>query len=67
MITLECPNCSRKLGVAREATDPPGAVRAVLQCDLCDDGDRHSPEFFGADGKWIHPLAHLTDQEGQNR
>jgi hypothetical protein len=59
-ITLECPNCGRKLAVDRDPTDPPTAVRAELQCDRCDDGDRHSPEFFDADGKSLHPTEHLS-------
>jgi hypothetical protein len=45
--------------VHREDTDPPTAVRATLQCDRCDDGDFHSPEFFDGDGKWVNPVEHL--------
>lgn len=54
-ITFECPDCKRRLLVDRDETDPPNAVRAVLQCDRCDDGDRHSPEFFDANGVWVNP------------
>lgn len=58
-ITFACPDCKRENPeVARIDTDPPNAVRVVLQCNYCDDGDRHSPEFFDSDGKWVHPLNH---------
>jgi hypothetical protein len=59
LMTLECPDCGRAICVARDDTDPPSAVRAVLQCNLCDDGDRHSPEFFDGEGSWVHPTQHL--------
>ena len=68
MIVLECPNCGRAMLIASDDTDPPEAVRAVLQCDRCDDGDRHSPEFFDAAGQWINPVEHirLREQEAKS-
>ena len=62
MMVLACPDCGREVVVEREETDPPPAVRAVLQCDLCDDGDRHSPEFFDGTGAWVNPVTHLISQ-----
>jgi hypothetical protein len=56
MIVLECPDCGREAVIDREPSDPEAAVRCVLQCDRCDDGDRHSPEFFDGAGKWVHPF-----------
>lgn len=58
-ITFECPDCGRTLLVDREFNDPPGAAKARLQCDRCDDNDRHSPEYYDADGKWIDPMQHI--------
>lgn len=50
-LTMECPTCKRVMtDVTREATDPPSAVRVVLICPNCDDGDRHSPTYFDATG-----------------
>ena len=60
LIVLECPDCGRATPVDRDNTDPPTAVKAVLQCDRCDDGDRHSPEYFDAAGKWVNPVDHLV-------
>lgn len=60
-ITFICPRCKRhNPEIRRIATDPPNAVCAVLVCNFCDDGDFHSPEFFDADGKWVHPVEHLA-------
>lgn len=53
-ITIECPDCSRTMLIDRDRTDPSMAVRLRLQCDQCDDGDFHSPEYVDADG-WPVP------------
>lgn len=63
LIVLKCPDCEREIAVSRDDTDPPTATRAELQCNLCDDGDRHSPEYFDAAGKWVDPVAHLRAQQ----
>lgn len=55
LMVLECPDCGREAAVVRDDTDPPAAVRAKLQCDRCDDGDRHSPEYYDGEGRWVHP------------
>jgi len=59
-MVLECPYCRREVVVDRDATDPPAAVRAKLQCDRCSDGDFHSPEFFDGNGAWVNPVEHLS-------
>ena len=64
MMVLACPDCGREIVVERDETDPPAAVRAVLQCNLCDDGDRHEPQFFDGAGAWVHPLEHLLKSQG---
>lgn len=54
VITLECPKCRRLMpDSAREATDPPSAVRVVIICNRCDDGDFHEPTFFDPSGKEV--------------
>jgi hypothetical protein len=63
MMVLSCPDCGREAVVERDDTDPPDAVRASLQCNRCDDGDRHSPEFFDGEGKWVDPVAHLAARQ----
>ena len=65
-IALVCPDCARAMPVVRDDSDPPTAVKAVLQCDRCDDGDRHSPEFYDAAGAWVHPVAHIAAQIREN-
>lgn len=60
-IMLHCPNCDREMMVARVDTDPPDAVVARIQCDRCDDGGTHSPEFYDAAGSWVDPVAHLQE------
>jgi hypothetical protein len=48
--------------VARLKEDPPNAVRADLQCNRCDDGDRHAPEYFDANDRWINPVEQARAQ-----
>lgn len=59
-IVLWCPDCGREVSVSRVEMDPPSAVRARLQCDRCDDGDFHSPDYTDADGRWVDPVAYLS-------
>lgn len=63
LFTLICPDCGRQQCVERDETDPPTAVGARLQCDRCDDGDRHAPEYFDAAMKWVHPTEHLAPRD----
>lgn len=64
-LTMECPRCKRLMAdVAREPTDPSRAVRVVLICPDCDDGDRHTPTFFDAEGRevlWFEGLEPAPD------
>lgn len=58
-IAFECPDCGRTMEADRN-DDPPTAVKGMLQCDRCSDGDFHSIEYLDADGKWVDPVAHLA-------
>lgn len=58
-IELRCSKCPQKRSVDRDEHDPSRAAVVELICPDCDDGDRHSPEFFDADGKWVHPFEDL--------
>lgn len=50
-VTFECPDCGRKKTVERCDGDHPTARICVLQCNRCDDGDFHEPEWFTEDRK----------------
>lgn len=53
-VKLECPMCKMVMpDCTREDTDPPSAVRVVIICNLCDDGDFHEPRFFDAEGREV--------------
>jgi len=54
-LTAVCPDCGRSKSIDRSDDDPPGAIKMVLQCDRCDDGDRHAPEFYDTAGTWLNP------------
>ncbi len=60
-IMLHCPDCDREMMAQRADTDPPTAAVARIQCDRCDDGDTHSPEFYDVAGSWVDPVAHLQE------
>jgi hypothetical protein len=62
-LRLRCPKCPRKGEAARDETDPPNAVLAYIVCPDCDDGDRHSPEYWDANNHWVDPVAHLIPKE----
>ena len=51
MIELRCPKCpATKLVRRQRGQDPRGAEVMEIICPACDNGDRHSPRYFTADG-----------------
>lgn len=49
-LTLRCPKCRKEMPTARSADDPAQAALMEIICPDCDDGDRHEPRYFRADG-----------------
>lgn len=53
-VTLECPQCRRKLeDVPLDPSDPPGTAVVVAHCERCDGEDNGLVDYFDADGKQI--------------